>query len=521
MKGNNKMKCIVSSLIVIALLLNVLFVPMPIAKADVNILYSGICGDVAWSIDDAGNLHISGSGEMLDYPYVDEDGTQHSQPDWNKYNYTSITIDEGVTEITAYAFENNSGISKVVIPESVKSINNCAFYNCTNLTEVYFEGYKCDIANNDDTFSNYITTVQSAFFGTFYCHKDSDAYNFAIAHGIEYQIPENECQHKQTFVENEKKSTCTEKGYSGDVYCKECKILVCKGTIIEPTAHSFGQWNVVKAATVWEEGLEERICKVCGKRESNVIEKLAPIEESTSDSETTLKEEITIEYLDYPGEQAHVKYNDVNMLLSQWDSYFGANEGWYEGAQGTLLSQTNESWNVKIDSIGWGGIWGAWVYQTEKINIEAEKKYSIKCWMKSSDVDKWVFIAIKSGEDYAFGKWVKLPRGIWVNIDKTFIAEKNADSIYCGIGGDFGDRSGFDSDAEIRYALLGSDYKKKLADDGSGDPTAPTEIICNNMVLALSSDIEQIDGTHEVIKALAKPYISGKISQNGNFEVSW
>lgn len=36
-----------------------------------------------------------------------------------------------------------------------------------------------------------------------------------------------------------------------------------------------------------------------------------------------------------------------------------------------------------------------------------------------------------------------------------------------------------------------------------------------------SSDIEQIDGTHEVIKALAKPSISGKISQNGNFEVSW
>ena len=54
-----------------------------------------------------------------------------------------------------------------------------------------------------------------------------------------------------------------------------------------------------------------------------------------------------------------------------WGSYFGMEEGaghglWYEGSDGTLKSQTADSWTADIKAIGWGGVWGGQVFQDSK-----------------------------------------------------------------------------------------------------------------------------------------------------------
>lgn len=49
---------------------------------------------------------------------------------------TSITIPESVTSIGSWAFEGCSGITKIVLPNSVTSIGGAAFNNCSNLTSV-------------------------------------------------------------------------------------------------------------------------------------------------------------------------------------------------------------------------------------------------------------------------------------------------------------------------------------------------------------------------------------------------
>lgn len=119
--------------------------------------------------------------------------------------------------------------------------------------------------------------------------------------------------HQHTEVRNEKKATCTEDGYSGDVYCKDCGELIKKGSAtekadhtwkltkeqnatceadgsktytcevcretktetIKATGHQFSAWKTIQEQSVFSDGVQERTCSICGKKETrNTGEKL-------------------------------------------------------------------------------------------------------------------------------------------------------------------------------------------------------------------------------------------------------
>jgi hypothetical protein len=50
----------------------------------------------------------------------------------------------------------------------------------------------------------------------------------------------------------------------------------CKDTVktIPAAGHKYGDWELVKEATVDEEGSRERVCSVCNDKETQAIEKL-------------------------------------------------------------------------------------------------------------------------------------------------------------------------------------------------------------------------------------------------------
>lgn len=94
---------------------------------------SGSCGtDVVWNYNTSTKvLTISGSGDMNNFT--------HMSCPW--YNYrnsiTTVIIEEGVTSIGNYAFDDCSSLTKITIPASITKSGNNAYKGCTNLKTVY------------------------------------------------------------------------------------------------------------------------------------------------------------------------------------------------------------------------------------------------------------------------------------------------------------------------------------------------------------------------------------------------
>lgn len=70
-------------------------------------------------------------------------------------------------------------------------------------------------------------------------------------------------RHGATGVKNAKDATCTEKGYKGDTYCKDCNAIISKGTQTEALGHSYTE-KVTKEPTDTEEGIKTFTCSRCG-----------------------------------------------------------------------------------------------------------------------------------------------------------------------------------------------------------------------------------------------------------------
>ena len=66
---------------------------------------------------------------------------------------TEITIGEGVTSIGSLAFCSCTSLTSITIPEKVTSIGNNAFAGCYNLTQINFNATACkDLSSNNRVF---------------------------------------------------------------------------------------------------------------------------------------------------------------------------------------------------------------------------------------------------------------------------------------------------------------------------------------------------------------------------------
>ena len=83
--------------------------------------------------------------------------------------------------------------------------------------------------------------------------------------------------HIHTEVRNQKDATYKEEGYTGDTYCKDCGKKLETGTVIPKlveTEHDYGEWVLDQAPTCKKYGARHRICKNCGDREIDVLDKV-------------------------------------------------------------------------------------------------------------------------------------------------------------------------------------------------------------------------------------------------------
>lgn len=138
-------KRILSLFVVLSLFLNVL----PLNTYAVT--DSGVCGNaVVWQYSN-GRLIISGDGPM---------GNLYNSP-WDAYRneITTVLIQDGVTTIADYAFENCELITYVSIPNSVTSIGYKAFYYCTSLVSVNIPTSVTSIGEYAFQYCDSLTTI--------------------------------------------------------------------------------------------------------------------------------------------------------------------------------------------------------------------------------------------------------------------------------------------------------------------------------------------------------------------------
>lgn len=129
--------------------------------------YSGTCGQqLTWQLDtETGKLLISGTGEMYNY-------SPDTRPPWYPYrnNLKTAVIENQVTSVGNYAFDDMQNMTNVSIGNSVARLGNHAFSSTRSLTELimpnsvskieenvcnYSAIEKLDLSDGIDTIPNY------------------------------------------------------------------------------------------------------------------------------------------------------------------------------------------------------------------------------------------------------------------------------------------------------------------------------------------------------------------------------
>ena len=134
------MKKAISVLLCLCLALSV-FTVVPFAASAAEVTEetvgatSGTTGSCRWSLDDEGNLTISGNGAMVDYDATYSNDTWITTAPWGA-NIKSVVIEDSVTSIGSSAFYGCTRLTSVTIPDSVTNIGGSAFGGCTGLTSV-------------------------------------------------------------------------------------------------------------------------------------------------------------------------------------------------------------------------------------------------------------------------------------------------------------------------------------------------------------------------------------------------
>ena len=180
---------------------------------------AGLYGnDTIWFYDEAtSTVTISGSGEKynLDLPYT-------NLPGWYYYlKPKNIIIEDGAKIISNCSSE---GVQTVLVPESVKEIQQGAFSKCSNLSTIYYLG---SIEQWNEININTKNNVPL----------------------LNAQIIYNYCRHKYTLGQSTP-ATCTKHGVANYI-CEGCGDNYWEYSA-NPTGHTLN---------------EDGVCEVCGEKE--------------------------------------------------------------------------------------------------------------------------------------------------------------------------------------------------------------------------------------------------------------
>ncbi len=159
---------------------------------------TGECGDnVTYTYNgEIGSLTISGAGAMTAYSNY-RDIPWYSQRALIK----TIVIENGVTKIGSHAFRDLTNLNSVTLPDTLQSVSAAAFYKCYALSDVYYNGMS-ETEWKQIVFNSYNTYLLNA----------TRHYTYHDGHNLSKNVRQE--------------PTCSTEGYTADVYCNDCGIVV-------------------------------------------------------------------------------------------------------------------------------------------------------------------------------------------------------------------------------------------------------------------------------------------------------
>ncbi len=92
------------------------------------------------------------------------------------------------------------------------------------------------------------------------------------------EVAKLECDHQgaETEIKNKKDASCTEKGYTGDTYCKRCDAKMEEGQELLPLGHQWDEGVITKEPTAEAEGIKTYTCTRCQETKTEAVPKKDP-----------------------------------------------------------------------------------------------------------------------------------------------------------------------------------------------------------------------------------------------------
>ena len=213
-------------------------------------------GSEAFSWHSSLNVYISDLAAWCNIDFKGIISTYNYRLYLNGNRITNLVIPDGVTSVSAYAFNGCSGLTNITIPDSVTSIGNCAFSSCPLTTLKIGKGLK-SIGKN--AFSGIKVIPELYYAGSEEEWKgiSIDSSNDLILRAnMHYNADlSHTCSYTETVT---KKATCTEDGV---------KTFTCDcGRTYTETIQATGHKYVTEThkATCTSIGVSIKKCKSCG-----------------------------------------------------------------------------------------------------------------------------------------------------------------------------------------------------------------------------------------------------------------
>lgn len=126
--------------------------------------------------------------------------------------------------------------------------------------------------------------------------------------------------HKHAYKITRVNPTCTEDGYT--LYKCSCGRWYTEKGKKKTGIHEWGDWSMIDNATAFDEGKKERICTVCGYKETKTVEKLKPeeLEKELLKLINEARTEAGIEVLEQPMNENAAKLAEY-LALGKTDEY--------------------------------------------------------------------------------------------------------------------------------------------------------------------------------------------------------